>query len=268
MTGKACTAFIFLFVFSAHLASIAQIPPWPWETPLPKASESTGRQDSVPDVSSHGVVKEGDTIAAILRRYGLTLSELVRLNPRLDFSNLKPGEPIILVDTEMKKIITPFQQALSRLEQMRAENEAKQRAFYSCDPRLSVSQNAISFLYSGYAVLRQKISGRSNDECYDSQVRLFCFNGSCGVYFDSGKYGYHPLKCNAVRISQRIWKWCGNQPSTIATEMWNYLGDGVEVATNLSKWPDGFTNSREFPLHIKRAKILSYNASLGLASAP
>jgi hypothetical protein len=50
--------------------------------------------------------------------------------------------------------------------------------------------------------------------------------------------------------------------------MWPHLREGVEVATDLKLWPDGFTNTREYPVQIKRAKVLAYNASLGIASTP
>lgn len=46
--------------------------------------------------------------------------------------------------------------------------------------------------------------------------------------------------------------------------MWARLKDGAEVATDLSLWPEGVTNSREYPVQINRAKILTYNASLGI----
>lgn len=187
--------------------------------------------------------------------YGLTMQEILLLNTSLESSRIVAGAEIQLV-----------QAAPPRLRSVHGLVADSSKSI-GCSPRVSLSQNAVTLLYSGYTALRHQ-SGQSPNECFDSQVRLFCLNGSCGVFFDSGKYGYHPLRCSAVRISQRIWRWCGNQPDAVGLEMWPHLKDGVEVATRLSQWPEGVTNSREYPVQINRAKILTYNASLGSAPTP
>jgi LysM repeat protein len=200
-------------------------------------------------VPTKGVVRLGDTLFKIAQRYGTSMQEILRLNPGLDTARLVAGTEINLV------------QAPPRTGMILGSRPN------DCNPRVSLSQNAVTLLYSGYTTLRYQY-GQLPNECFDSQVRLFCLSGSCGVFFDSGKYGYHPLQCSAVRISQRIWRWCGNQPDAVGLEMWPHLKDGVEVATRLSQWPEGVTNSREYPVQINRAKVLTYNASLGLAPTP
>jgi hypothetical protein len=129
-------------------------------------------------------------------------------------------------------------------------------------PTPSVTQNAVNLFHS--AILTLKTCSRG-DVFYsgDSQINLFCVAGKCGVFFDSGRYGYHPLRCSQVRIGVRIWGWCGDQPNFIALEMWPFLIDGIEVASQIARWPSGTTNFREKPLYVKRSKIATYNASLG-----
>jgi LysM repeat protein len=233
-------------VAALDLRDVRRTPPAPQAPPMP----------------TKGVVRLGDTLLKIAQRYGLTMQEILRLNPGLDTAGLVAGTEIQLVEAA-----TPRPGAVLGLRPSTSGGLSWPDAGNSCNPRVSVSQNAVTLLYSGYTTLRRH-SGQSRNECYDSQVRLFCFNGSCGVFFNSGKYGYHPLRCNAVRISQKIWRWCGNQPDSVAFEMWPHLREGVEVATDLKLWPDGFTNTREYPLQVIRAKVLAYNASLGMASTP
>lgn len=248
---------------------VAQLPPWPWENTKSKPAQPTNTRDAVPAAPRYGVVLQGDTLATIAIRYGLTMSEIIKYNPHLDITSLVPGDQISLSDaSSLRKRLDQLEQKNEQIiERLRIEQEARDRELYSCDPKLFISRNAVTLLYSGLVTLRRHLVSSPN-QCYDSQVRLFCFNGSCGVYFDSGKHGYHPLRCNAVRISQKIWRWCGNQPDAIAFEMCPHLDEGVEVATDLKLWPDGFTNKREYPVQLKRAKVLAYNASLGIASTP
>jgi LysM repeat protein len=220
------------------IPSAAQVPPWPWEEPAKNSSENPTNPELQPPrspVSTKGIVRAGDTLLTLSQRYGITMQDILRLNPGLDTRNLKPGTQITLVRD-------------------------------SCELQISVMQNSISLLRSAYTNLRRVNANSSRQECFDSQVRLSCFNGSCGVYFNSGQHGYHPSKCNIVRISRQTWRWCGDQPVQVAMDMWKHLKDGVEVATNLIGWPSYYTNSREYPLEVNRAKILTYNASLGLST--
>jgi LysM repeat protein len=198
-------------------------------------------------------VRAGDTLLTISQRYGITMQDILRLNPGLDPRSLRPGMEIVLV------------QDIGSLMFL------NRQSVYNCEPRVQTMQNSVSLLTSAFTSLRgiyQVSANSGHKECLDSQVRLFCFNGSCGVNFNSGQHGYHPLKCSTVRISLQIWRWCGDQPVQVARDMWKHLKDGVEVATNLSRWPNDYTNSREYPQEINRAKILTYNASLGLSYQP
>ena len=130
-------------------------------------------------------------------------------------------------------------------------------------PVPSVELNAVNLSHSAFLTL--KTCSRS-DIFYagDSQVNLFCVAGRCGVFFNTGKYGYDPTRCSQARIGSRVWGWCGSQPDSIAFEMWPFLADGVEVASRIAQWPDRTSNYREKPVYVKRSKIATYNASLGL----
>jgi hypothetical protein len=127
-----------------------------------------------------------------------------------------------------------------------------------------ISQDAINFSYSALTTLKTLSKNPQYIFCNESQVRLFCRAGSCGVFFNSGRHGYNPLECSRARIGSRVWDWCGDQPNNTARNMWEHLSDGVEVATQIARWPSGRTNFREIPLKVKAAKIATYNASLGL----
>lgn len=214
------------------------------------------------DTRQFGTVQFGDTAIKIARRYGLSISDLVRLNPGLDFARLAVGSRINLKG--------PNSDSTTSLLLSLTEKHVEQSnvASYSCSPSLSVRQDAVSYMYSAYTVPRVQGSYGVGEKCVDSAVRLFCLSGSCGVFFDSGQYGYHPLRCSTVRISRKAWGWCGDQPVKVASEMWGHLRDGVEVATNLSLWPKDYTNLSERPMNINKSKILTYNASLGIATSP
>ena len=54
---------------------------------------------SPPPVDDSAVVRFGDTVFKIAQRYGLTLSELLRLNPGLETARLVVGSPIRLVQS-------------------------------------------------------------------------------------------------------------------------------------------------------------------------
>lgn len=130
-------------------------------------------------------------------------------------------------------------------------------------PATNTSENAINRTYSAITFLNALTKSPRLTFCSESQVRLFCTAGRCGVFFNSGKYGYDPTGCSQVRINNRVWSWCGTQPDSIAFAMWPYLVDGVEVATRIARWPGEMTNFREMPLKVRTAKIATYNASLG-----
>lgn len=136
-----------------------------------------------------------------------------------------------------------------------------------CDapPAMTTSQNAVNLTYSALTFLNTLHRSAELTSCWESQVRLFCNAGRCGVFFNSGKYGYDPTACSQVRINDRVWSWCGNQPAAIAFAMWPHLVDGAEVATRIARWPGQMTNFREVPVQVRSAKIATYNASLGAA---
>jgi len=99
--------------------------------------------------------------------------------------------------------------------------------------------------------------------CVDSQVELNCTAGTCWVSFNTGEYGHDPIGCSKVRIGNKIWSWCGGLPDRIAKQMWPYLRDNVEVATQIARWPRQMSNFRETLKHVNRDKIYVHNASLG-----
>jgi len=145
-------------------------------------------------------------------------------------------------------------------------SQQAQAAIQECQKHLTpyVSRGAVDGRIS--AITHPKTLSVSSDftYCSESQVRLFCMNGSCGVFFNSKKYGYDPTRCSRVRIGSRTWGWCGDQPASIAMEMWPHLKEGVEVATELAVWPSGTTNFREVLSNVQASKVATYNASLGL----
>lgn len=53
--------------------------------------------DKLPPLEAQGVVRLGDTLIKLAQRYGLTLQELLRLNPGLDTARLVAGTQIQLV---------------------------------------------------------------------------------------------------------------------------------------------------------------------------
>ena len=52
---------------------------------------------SPPPLQSKGVVRLGDTVMAIAQRYGLTMAELLKLNPGLQTARLVAGNEVQLV---------------------------------------------------------------------------------------------------------------------------------------------------------------------------
>jgi len=73
-------------------------------------------------------------------------------------------------------------------------SQQAQAAIQECQKHLTpyVSRGAVDGRIS--AITHPKTLSVSSDftYCSESQVRLFCMNGSCGVFFNSKKYGYDP----------------------------------------------------------------------------
>ena len=144
------------------------------------------------------------------------------------------------------------------------EDIAAEVAKCEVPPAPFVSQNSINLTHSALTTLQTLYRSSDLTTCWDSQVQLFCVAGRCGVFFNTGHYGYDPTGCSQVRINTRVWSWCGSQPDSIAFEMWPLLTDGAEVATRIARWPGQMSNFREVPAQVRAAKIATYDASFGL----
>jgi LysM repeat protein len=80
------------------LCRLKGIAPRPSE--LLNSGDSQTTASKVPDGLQFGVVRYGDTINAIARRYGLTLAQLLRLNPGLGTARLVIGSTFRISDPE------------------------------------------------------------------------------------------------------------------------------------------------------------------------
>ena len=64
-------------------------------------------QDSPPPIEDSAVVRFGDTVLKIVQRYGLTIQELLRLNPGLETGRLVVGSHVRLAQPAISMPLVP-----------------------------------------------------------------------------------------------------------------------------------------------------------------
>lgn len=203
---------------------------------------------SMPPVDERAIVRFGDTVVKIAQRYGLTLQELLRLNPGLETFRLVAGERIN-IGNNWNDPRSPIRQSILKNPLLQADCKYK-------DTDFGVSDYPVSRKRSVIVALRDK------DTCGPILAYLFCIAGSCQVYPSGGKYGFAPGEKNMVSINSRTWSWIGDFPSGIGFQMWKSIKNGSRFAYELRHWVNDYPTGTNYVFIPNGLKDKIYKMSL------
>ena len=182
-------------------------------------------QSSSP-VDDRAVVRLGDTIDKVAKRNGLTLQELLRLNPGIETTRLIAGQKID-IGNGSPRASSLIMQSILKDPLLQTECTYRDSDFFTKDYPVSRTRSVI-------VALRGKIS------CETTMAYLFCIAGSCQVYPSGGKYGFAPGERSKASIDGRYWSWVGDFPAGIGYQMWKSVKDGSRFAYELSHWVNDY----------------------------
>jgi len=103
---------------------------------------------------------------------------------------------------------------------------------------------------------------KTEPNCSDSIVRLYCYGGSCQAYPSGGQYGFSPVSTSRMAIDKRKWTWRGDHPDWVGFEMWRTIRNGSRIAYELSWWVDSYPTGTEKIYITKDLKNKIYKMSL------